>query len=543
MTNYLADAQQTKTSSKNAKSIKENRGFLKDYNPDQNAFVQAILNAPSSARQLLNDIITPILSPVQTAKDLTALASSVVSLIKPGEQGNEQLAKEVGKFFAERYGGLENIKQTFATDPMGMLSDVSIILTGGATLAPKASATANVLSKASKIASPIETAGGFAVGKAASGTGTLGKQVSGYLTGTGAGALDTAIQTGKNFGAAPYGIFATKSAKTKQKDFIDSLNENITPEKITTDVEKAVSELKQGAKIDYQNKLNKLDLQNVKINPNKILSEVNDYLKKEATSGGTTRFGADTNNLIKNIQKELNEIVKNPAKHTAADLHAIKFKIDDMLPKDATKQSFRVNIEITDIFDNNLKAVSPGYESMNKAYSTAKKLEQKFIDDLAVGNKKNATQTMNRLLSVLKDQNLTNYGARLESLKVLDNITEQNLFEKIAGTQLSGLIPRGNVGKLTMGGSVVVPMAEALLTGTNFIPPGAILPGLALTSPKVAGQTGNIAGRLQSFTKNIPGLNILQRPTGNLQSLRAAGLLGVNRDDSIYQNRGLLQWQ
>ena len=541
MTNYLADAQQTKTSSKNAKSIKENRGFLKDYNPDQNAFVQAILNAPSSARQLLNDIITPILSPVQTAKDLTALASSVVSLIKPGEQGNEQLAKEVGKFFAERYGGLENIKQTFATDPMGMLSDVSIILTGGATLAPKASATANVLSKASKIASPIETAGGFAVGKAASGTGTLGKQVSGYLTGTGAGALDTAIQTGKNFGAAPYGIFATKSAKTKQKDFIDSLNENITPEKITTDVEKAVSELKQGAKIDYQNKLNKLDLQNVKINPNKILSEVNDYLKKEATSGGTTRFGADTNNLIKNIQKELNEIVKNPAKHTAADLHAIKFKIDDMLPKDATKQSFRVNIEITDIFDNNLKAVSPGYESMNKAYSTAKKLEQKFIDDLAVGNKKNATQTMNRLLSVLKDQNLTNYGARLESLKVLDNITEQNLFEKIAGTQLSGLIPRGNVGKLTMGGSVVVPMAEALLTGTNFIPPGAILPGLALTSPKVAGQTGNIAGRLQSFTKNIPGLNILQRPTGNLQSLRAAGLLGVNRDDSIYQNRGLLQ--
>jgi len=426
---------------------------------------------------------------------------------------------------------------------MGMLSDVSIILTGGATLAPKASATANVLSKASKIASPIETAGGFAVGKAASGTGTLGKQVSGYLTGTGAGALDTAIQTGKNFGAAPYGIFATKSAKTKQKDFIDSLNENITPEKITTDVEKAVSELKQGAKIDYQNKLNKLDLQNVKINPNKILSEVNDYLKKEATSGGTTRFGADTNNLIKNIQKELNEIVKNPAKHTAADLHAIKFKIDDMLPKDATKQSFRVNIEITDIFDNNLKAVSPGYESMNKAYSTAKKLEKKFIDDLAVGNKKNATQTMNRLLSVLKDQNLTNYGARLESLKVLDNITEQNLFEKIAGTQLSGLIPRGNVGKLTMGGSVVVPMAEALLTGTNFIPPGAILPGLALTSPKVAGQTGNIAGRLQSFTKNIPGLNILQRPTGNLQSLRAAGLLGVNRDDSIYQNRGLLQWQ
>ena len=53
----------------------------------------------------------------------------LLNLIIPGEQGNEQIAKEVGNFFAQRYGGLENIKKTFATDPIGMLSDVSIILT------------------------------------------------------------------------------------------------------------------------------------------------------------------------------------------------------------------------------------------------------------------------------------------------------------------------------------------------------------------------------------------------------------------------------
>ena len=541
MSNYLASAQKLNTSKTNAKSIKENRGFLKDYNPNQNAFIQAILNAPSSARQLLNDIITPILSPIQTAKDLTALGSSVVNLIRPGEQGNEELAKQVGKFFADRYGGLENIKQTFATDPMGLLSDVSILLTGGATLVPKASATANVLSKASKIASPIETAGGLAIGKAAQGTGEVVKSVSGVLTGTGKGALDTAIQTGKNYGATPGGVFATQQAKQKQKDFIDALKGNISAEKIATDLEKSVNDLKKSTKIDYQNKLNKLDLQNVKIDPNKILSEVNDYLKKEATSGGTTRFGADTNNLIRNIQKELTEIVKNPAKHTAADLHAIKFKIDDMLPKDASKQSFRVNVEITDIFDNNLKAVSPGYEAMNKAYSTAKKLESKLIQELGVGNKKGATKTINQLLSVLKDQNLTNYGSRLETLKTLDNITESNIFEKLSGTQLSNVVPSGLVGRGAMGIGVAIPIAEALLTGGTLPATSSILPGLAITSPKITGQAGNIAGRIQSFTRNIPGLNILQRPTGNLQTLRAAGLLGVNRDNSIYQNRGLLQ--
>ena len=92
-----------------------------------------------------------------------------------------------------------------------------------------------------------------------------------------------------------------------------------------------------------------------------------------------------------------------------------------------------------------------------------------------------------------------------------------------------------------MGIGVAIPIAEALLTGGTLPATSSILPGLAITSPKITGQAGNIAGRIQSFTRNIPGLNILQRPTGNLQTLRAAGLLGVNRDNSIYQNRGLLQ--
>ena len=541
MSSIFSNTKLQKNKNKDATSIKDNRSFIKDYDPNQNAFLQAIINAPSSARQLLNDIITPILSPVQTAKDLTALGSSVINLIRPGEQGNEDLARKVGEFFKERYGGLENIKQTFATDPVGMLSDVSVLLTGGATLTAKAPQISSVLSKASKITSPIETAGGFAVGKAAQGTGEIVKSVSGVLTGTGKGALDTAIQTGKNFGAAPYGIFATKQSKQKQKDFIDALKGNISSEKIAVDLEKAVSDLKKSKNIDYQNALNKLDLQNVKIDPNKILNEVNDFIKKEATTGGTTRFGADTNNLIKNIQKELTEIVKNPAKHTAADLHAIKFKIDDMLPKDASKQSFRVNIEITDILDNNLKAVSPGYADMNKAYSVAKKLEQKLVKELGLGDKKNATKTINQLLSVLKDQNLTQYGARLDTLKTLDNITENNIFEKLAGTQLSNVVPAGLVGRQAMGVGIAVPIAESLMTGSTLPTTSRVLPGLALTSPKFIGRVGNLAGRLQSFTRNIPGLNLLQRPTGNLQTLRAAGLLGVNRDNSIYENRGLLQ--
>ena len=553
MSNYLAKAKNTKNTKKeNVVSIKDNRSFLNKYDEEKNTFVQAMQNVPSSAYQLVNDIITPILSPIQTAKDLTALGSSVISLIRPEEQGNEQLAKEVGAFFKERYGGIENIKKTFATDPMGMLSDVSIIFSGGSMLPSKVGKISNT---AAKITSPIETGVGKAIGTTASLTGEGAKQISGVLTGTGAGALDTAIQTGKNYGL---GIMTDATKKQKQKDFIDAIKGNITAEQITTDLEKSVQNIKKSKDIDYRNSLAKLKLQDIKVNPDDLIAKISGYLDQQSTkitladgtstmATGYNRFSNKTNRLVNTIKKELDFIKNNPNLHTAEVFHNLKFKIDDMYSKDASGGFAKTNIEISDLIDDEIGKLSSGYKDMNKAYSTAKKLEKKLIEELSLGNKKGSTKIMNQLLSVMKDQNLTNYGTRLETLKTLENITESNIFEKLAGTTLSNIVPSGLVGRSAMGASVAIPIAESLFTGGNLPITGTgILPAISLTSPQITARAGNMAGRTTSITKNIPFLNAVQRPTGNLQSLRAMGLLGVNRDDSIYQNqalknRGLLQ--
>jgi len=39
------------------------------------------------------------------------------------------------QFFANRYGGEEELKNTIATDPVGFLTDISTVLTGGGSLA------------------------------------------------------------------------------------------------------------------------------------------------------------------------------------------------------------------------------------------------------------------------------------------------------------------------------------------------------------------------------------------------------------------------
>jgi len=97
---------------------------------------QAFFNAPASAAQFARDVVQPIVAPVETAKAVVNLGSSVLG--KAGiTDADPTLANQVGEYFANRYGGVNNAMQTFATDPVGMASDVAGLLTGGGTVVAK----------------------------------------------------------------------------------------------------------------------------------------------------------------------------------------------------------------------------------------------------------------------------------------------------------------------------------------------------------------------------------------------------------------------
>ena len=81
-------------------------------------------NIPGSALQFGKDMLTPILHPIQTATSFYDLGKGLVQLAIPGEQGSEAKARAVGQFFAERYGGLDKLKETFRTDPVGAMANI-----------------------------------------------------------------------------------------------------------------------------------------------------------------------------------------------------------------------------------------------------------------------------------------------------------------------------------------------------------------------------------------------------------------------------------
>lgn len=106
---------------------------------------EALSNIPASAGRFVEGMVQPIIHPVDTATALTAAALSPM-----------QTGKAIKEAVIDRYGSMEGLKNTLATDPVGVLGDISTIFTGGGMAAAK---TASTMSKAGKIADALRRTG------------------------------------------------------------------------------------------------------------------------------------------------------------------------------------------------------------------------------------------------------------------------------------------------------------------------------------------------------------------------------------------------
>lgn len=128
-----------------------------------NYFQDVAKNIVPSAKRFVGDIANVVTNPLETAKTLGKTALGTAQLLVPGEQQYEAYPKEIGKFYKQRYGGLENIKETFRTDPVGVLADISTIASAGSgtlragSKVTSAAGKASTAEKLSQVARGLET--------------------------------------------------------------------------------------------------------------------------------------------------------------------------------------------------------------------------------------------------------------------------------------------------------------------------------------------------------------------------------------------------
>jgi hypothetical protein len=141
---------------------------------------EALANLESSGKKFVGGLYEAVTSPVQTVKGLldigagalqNALPKQVVDFVNKFDANPQaaqqavEVANAVGGMYKDRYGSIEGIKNTFATDPVGAVADLSTLLSGGATatarVAPAASRVLATTAAYTNPTAPITAAAGY----------------------------------------------------------------------------------------------------------------------------------------------------------------------------------------------------------------------------------------------------------------------------------------------------------------------------------------------------------------------------------------------
>lgn len=213
--------------------------------------VEALGNLPASAGKFVSGLYEAVTSPVQTAQGLLDIGAGALQNITPkvvkdfvnkfetnpeAAQRAVGVANAVGGEYAKRYGSIEGFKEALATDPVGVASDFSTLLSGGAAVTSKvAPAVSRALSTAATFtnpAAPIAKAAEYGIGLAAKGAGNLIDTIQGQRPAVRAGnivrnALTEEGRTPQNLLAAQMALQNAPQGATVRQSLADVMSPQV----------------------------------------------------------------------------------------------------------------------------------------------------------------------------------------------------------------------------------------------------------------------------------------------------------------------------
>ena len=432
---------------------------------------QAFSNIVPSAVKLGHDIVQPILHPIDTAKSLAGLGAGLGQKayrgVMGGEPGSyEQYPDAVGKALTERYGGLENIKKTIATDPVGALFDTSILLTGGGMAAARAPGiigkTGNAIVKAGATIDPF-TPVLAAGGKVASNViGSLG-------THTGAASLETAF----------------KSGQKGDRVFLENLRGQRSMEDVVAEAKSAVDTLRSDRGKAYEAGMATTKLDTTVLD----FTGISKAAQQVADVGKFKNVPIDPKTHV--VKGEIAEIVDgwrrlNPAEyHTAEGFDALKRAVGEI--KDAAPFNSPERLVAGRIYNairDTIVKQAPEYAKTMKDYERASTQIKEIERALSLRKQAAVDTALRKLQSIMRNNVSSNYGNRDRLVQMLLQ-KHPDIMPALAGQSLSSWSPRGLAGKAWA-------MAGA---GAGLFANPQIAATLPFMSPRLMGETAYYTGK------------------------------------------------
>lgn len=440
----------------------------------------AVTNFPSSVGSMLGDIYQAVTSPIQTTKAVLDLGAGILQNALPerlvqavGEdKASRDLASKVGQHYVERYGSVEGAKRALATDPAGVMADLSTVLTGGAMLPTRA---APALATAARAVDPLMLSA-RATGKAVDITGSVAKPLLGMQTGAGTEAIGQAYKAGKVGGETSEMFKANMRGEVPQIEVLDAAKQNLS----------AMAEQRQTA---YRTEMANISKDKSVLSFDGIDKAIDNAMNKVTYKGQIVNEEA-FDKVVK-AKAEIDAWKQlDPAEfHTPEGLDKLKQKVGSVLEKIPFEQKTSLTAvnEVYNGIKNEIKKQAPTYAKTMQAYSEATDLIREIERTLSQGKNASVDTQMRKLQSIMRNNVNTNFGQRLSLAQQLEQAGGKQMLPALAGQALNTYTPRGLQGA----SSIPTSLMAGSLFGNVAVPLS-----LATSSPRLMGEAAYGAGRV-----------------------------------------------
>lgn len=448
----------------------------------------AFEHLPESAVKFGGDMAAPIMHPIKTAENLGNLGQGVLEEtgLSSGTE-HKKYAQAVGKFLADRYGGMDQLKHTIATDPVGFAADVSSLFLGGEAVAARAP---GMIGRAGEIAGDVGRAVDpiAAAGRVAKGAGHVASEVVGNLgTHTGGEALRRAAVAGYRGGS-------------EGKAFQENIRGNEPMTDVVDDARQAVNNMRQQRGAAYRSGMS----QHIATDPTVL-----DFKKIDTAVQGAGAIknykGQNLSPSAAGINTKMSEAIEewknlDPKQfHTVEGLDALKQKLGDI--RDATQYGTPERVAADRIYHAVRKTIleqAPEYGKIMKGYEEASSQIKEIEKALSLNQNASVDTALRKLQSALRDNVNTSYGSRKALAEYIEKSGAKHLMARLAGQALRPWTARG-LGKLGMQIG-----AEIALTAGSPDKLAALAASVPFMSPRITGEGAYYAGKGAKLAGKVP---------------------------------------
>lgn len=446
---------------------------------------QALRNAPASAGNLLNNLVQPILHPINTVTDIADMAAgglragakkvlpeAVFNAIDgtSSPEATQRIAGKsgaVGDFLMERYGTEEGLKKALATDPVGVAADISMVLTGGGSIAARVPGAVGrageAVATAGRAIDPIANAG-----RVIARSGGAVADAIGLASGTGARPIREAFQAGREGNPA----------------FAANMRPDGPPVADVVDMaDRAVGAMGRERSAAYNANMATTNASAQVMDVAPVYRAIQDARTSVYHQGVAIDDAAAA--VLQNIENRIQEFQNIPGDATPARFDAMKRAIGEI--RQRTQQGTlerRVADQVYNGVRNEIGRQVPEYAAAMQDYAHASDNINEMRRTMSINDRAAPDTTLRKLQSTMRNNVNTNYGARERLLDVLAHY-EPDLPAALAGQSMNVWAPRGL--------ARIAPMSAVISGGASMNP--LALAALPFTMPRLMGEASHAAGQ------------------------------------------------